>query len=102
MNTETQPNAGRGWLNSPLYMFLLDHMPEYRSKRGGLDVPRFCRELDRSTEGFYKVLRSSRLMPAVAKALCDLANSPENTAALRKAKRKPPTIRDFDTFVYSA
>lgn len=92
------------WATGPLYAFLLEIFPEYRSPSNRFDVKRLHGDLKKSHEAVYKWIRSSRLTPENAQALRDLANTPENTEARRAAgsERLEITIRDFDSFVFAA
>ncbi|AOR76519.1 hypothetical protein [Novosphingobium resinovorum] len=94
--------AGRGlWTDSPLYLHLVQIFPGHLTARGALDVRKLCRDIERSSEGVYKWLRASKLAPGSAKALCNLANTSDNVAALAAVGREPPTIQDFNRYVYA-
>lgn len=96
-------NTGRGgvWTDSELYMFLVNNLPGHLSSRGTLDVKKLKSDVGRSHERVYQWLRDSRLTPDNAKALCSLANTPENLAKLAEIDRQPPSIQDFYRFVFA-
>lgn len=94
------------WSNGALYLFLSKIFPDHQTPYMRLDVRRLRKELQppMSHEGVYRWFRSGRLTPKNARALMDLANTPENVEARSRAGKTPAeiTIRDFDTFVYPA
>lgn len=95
------PAKNGSWKADGVYVFLAKIFPEYRTRRGNLDVPKLCSKLKKSTETIYKWFRSDRLTPANAEAICELVNSDaENVAALARRDREPPKIEDFNRFVY--
>ena len=89
------------WADGPLYTFMMETFPEHRSMYQILDVQRLKRELGRSHERIYQWLRKSKLTPGNARAICELANSEANVAALAKVNRTPPEIHQFNRFVYA-
>lgn len=99
--TNTEIPAGRVWTDSPLYLFMVNIFPGHLTDRNALDVRKLKADLGKSHERVYQWLRTSRLTPANAMAVCKLANSEKNVAALTEAGRNPPEIRDFDRFVYA-
>lgn len=106
--TTAAPSPGRpNWTTGALYNFLMEIFPTHHTRSGILDVKRLTRDLERSHEAIYKWLRKPDdgskgppLTPANARAICSLANTPENVAALAETDRQPPELRDFDRFVY--
>lgn len=96
------PNANHRaeWANSPLYAFLMDTFPLYRNRHGNLDIDRLRRELKRSPEAVYQWLRGRKLKPSMVDSIRALAESQENRVALAGVGRKPPTVSDFNRFVY--
>jgi hypothetical protein len=93
--------AGRVWTDSPLYLYLMQIFPRHVTERGALDVKKLKTDIKRSHERVYQWLRDSKLTPGNAKAICALANTPDNVAALTEAGRTPPVIEDFNRFVYA-
>ncbi|MEG3175806.1 hypothetical protein U1872_06160 [Sphingomonas sp. RB3P16] len=81
------------WKKVGLYVFLLDLFPQHRSSSGLLDVRKLATELGKSHEAVYKWLRKSKISPANADAIRELA-----------IKLYPDTVldrKDFDPFVYA-
>ena len=91
------------WADGPLYTFLSDIFPSYRTVLGKFDVLRLSKELNLSHEAVYKWLRKREgrcLTPQNAQRILELALQDENVDALIKADTPRPIIRDFDVFVY--
>lgn len=88
------------WADSPLYIFLSDIFPTYRTVLGKFDVLRLARDLSLSHEAVYKWLRKGSLSPQNANAVLDLALTLENIDALVASDMPRPELRDFDQFVY--
>ena len=93
------------WADGPLYTFLTDIFPTYRTILGKFDVVRLASEMGLSHEAVYKWLRKREgrcLTPQNAQKILELALEDENVDALLDAGAPRPTIRDFDIFVYGA
>ena len=88
------------WVESPLYLFLNDIFPTYRTVLGKFDVLRLAKELGLSHEAVYKWFRKGTLSPQNANAILDLALTDENVLLLVEKGTTRPEIRDFDEFVY--
>lgn len=90
--------------DGPLYKMLIQVLPIFVrdpfSATPSLNVQELRDAVGKSHEAVYKWLRKSRLTPDNAKHLVNLANRPENLQVLANMRRTPPTIRDFDKFVY--
>jgi hypothetical protein len=89
--------------DGPLYTFLSDVFPTYRTILGKFDVLRMAQELHLSHEAVYKWLRKREgrcLTPQNADRILELALQEANADVLRKTGVPRPTIRDFDIFVY--
>lgn len=88
-----------------LYKKLVEVLPTYVqdpfAAKPSLNVQRLRDAVGKSHEAVYKWLRSSRLTPANAKELVELANREENQKILRTLGRTPPTIQDFMPFVFA-
>lgn len=100
---ETQQNGGvpgrPPWSYGKLYDFIAESLPEYRTKRNVVDVPRLAIEFEKSKEAIYKWFRAGHLTAPNARRLVELVNEPENLAKLQRADRKPPELTDFYEFV---
>lgn len=91
------------WADVPLYAFLSEVFPTYRTVLGKFDVLRMAQDLKLSHEAVYKWLRKREgrcLTPQNADKILELALQDTNADVLRKAGVQRPTIRDFDIFVY--
>ena len=91
------------WADGPLYTFLSEIFPTYRTVLGKFDVLRLAQEMQRSPEAVYKWLRKREgrcLTPQNADRILELALQDDNVDALIAAGDVRPTIRDFDVFVY--
>jgi hypothetical protein len=91
------------WADGPLYTFLTDIFPTYRTVLGKFDVVRLAREMGLSHEAIYKWLRKREgrcLTPQNAERILELALESPNVDALLDSGEPRPTIRDFDVFVY--
>ena len=92
------------WADGPLYTFLNEIFPTYRTILGKFDVLRMAGELRLSHEAIYKWFRKDegrgRLSPSNAERILELALSDTNIEALLASDTQRPTIRDFDVFVY--
>ncbi len=88
------------WADSPLYLFLNDIFPTYRTVLGKFDVLRLAKELSLSHEAVYKWFRKGTLSPQNANVILDLALTEENLVALVDKGTQRPELRDFDQFVY--
>lgn len=91
------------WADGPLYTFLTDIFPTYRTVLGKFDVLRLAREMGLSPEAVYKWLRKREgrcLTPQNAEKILELALDDDNVDALLASDNPRPTIRDFDVFVY--
>jgi|GEM_PF-2228319 len=88
----------------PLYKTLVQVLPIFVlnpfSDTPVLSVPKLRKATGMSHEGVYRWLRKSRLSGEKAGLLLKLANSEENVKVLDALGRTPPSIRDFDPFVY--
>jgi len=93
--TEAQPRLE--WMNTELYRVLSATFPEIRTEQQKvLDVEKLAEEIGMSAEGIYKWFRKGRILsPRGLGKIVELANSPENVAALERAGRTPPTKQDF-------
>lgn len=89
------------WTQSPLYRELLAVFPDYRTKQQNvLDVERIAEQIGMTEEGIYKWLRQGRILSSKGvQKLVELANKPENKAALERRGRTPPTNQDFARFM---
>lgn len=89
------------WTSSALYRTLSATFPGVRTRQQKvLDVEALAGKLGMSREGLYKWLREGRILsPRGASKVVELANTPDNLAALKKAGRKPPTKEDFARFL---
>ena len=91
------------WADGPLYTFLSEIFPTYRTVLGKFDVLRLAQEMGLSHEAVYKWLRKREgrcLTPQNADRILELALQDSNADALVEAGVQRPTIRDFDIFVY--
>lgn len=91
------------WADGPLYTFLSDIFPTYRTVLGKFDVLRLAGDMGLSHEAVYKWLRKREgrcLTPQNAERILELALHDSNVDALIAAVQPRPTIRDFDVFVY--
>ena len=91
------------WADGPLYTFLTDIFPTYRTVLGKFDVVRLAREMGLSHEAIYKWLRKREgrcLTPQNAERILELALEAPNVDLLVHNGDPRPTIRDFDIFVY--
>lgn len=91
------------WADGPLYVFLSDIFPTYRTVLGKFDVLRLAQALGLSHEAIYKWLRKREgrcLTPQNAERILELALDDANVDALLDTSKPRPTIRDFDVFVY--
>ncbi len=90
------------WATQPLHKALVAALPTFVkepfSANPRLDIQKLHRAVGRSHETVYKWLRDGRLNPRNAQKLCDLANTEDNLAVLRRLGRKPPKIQDFQQF----
>lgn len=86
-----------------LYQFLLEILPDHKTKRLALDVKKLREnpQIMKSHEAVYKWVRKNELTPEMAMALCNIANSQENRESLAREGRTPPSIQDFNRFVYT-
>lgn len=101
MTTESAKFARPEWTTEALYALLDRIFPERVTAYNILDIRWLSGELGKSREAVYKWLRDGRLNSRNARAICDLANRPDNLEALGRVDRTPPTLRDFDPFVYA-
>ena len=91
------------WTDGPLYTFLSDIFPTYRTVLGKFDVLRLSKDQGLSHEAVYKWLRKREgrcLTPQNAERILELALEDNNVDALMANDQPRPTIRDFDVFVY--
>ena len=91
------------WADGPLYTFLTDILPTYRTILGKFDVLRLAHEMGLSHEAVYKWLRKREgrcLTPQNAEKILELALDGDNVDRLVANGDPRPTIRDFDIFVY--
>ncbi len=88
------------WAESPLYLYMNEIFPSYRTVLGKFDVHRIARELGYSHEAVYKWFRKGTLSPQNANAIIDLALTDKNVMLLIENGTPRPEIRDFDQFVY--
>lgn len=98
-STETPQRLG--WTGSPLYRELSAAFPEYRTRQQNvLDVERIAVGIGMTEEGVYKWLRQGRILsPRGVQKLVELANQPENLAALERRGRTAPTKQDLARFM---
>lgn len=97
---ETRGVPGRPpWSFGKMYDFIADSLPDFRTKRNVVDVPRLAVEFGISEEAIYKWFRFGRLTARNARRLNDLVNEPDNQAKLKQANRTPPGLNDFYEFV---
>lgn len=91
------------WAGTELYRTLSDTFPTLRTKRQNvLDVEALAAAIEMTNEGVYKWLRAGSILSKKGlEKVIDLANRPENVAALEKAGRTPPTKREFARFLLS-
>ncbi len=88
------------WADGPLYTFLSEIFPAYRTILGKFDVNRLAKDLNFSHEAIYKWLRKGRLAPQNAEKVLELALREDNLDVLLDHGATRPSIRDFDVFVY--
>lgn len=91
------------WQSSPLYRELWNTFPTYRTRQQGvLDVENLAKAIGMTTEGLYKWFRAKRILSRKGlEKLIELANQPENVAALKEAGREPPTKEEFARLMLS-
>jgi hypothetical protein len=89
------------WTTSPLYRELSAAFPEFRTRQQNvLDVERIAAGIGMTEEGVYKWLRQGRILsPKGVQRLVELANQPENLAALERRGRAAPTKDDLAKFM---
>ena len=61
------------WTYGKLYDFLYSALPECRTPRNIIDVPRLATLLNLSKEGFYKILRRGHMPATHARSLHELS-----------------------------
>lgn len=88
------------WAESPLYLFINEIFPTYRTVLGKFDVLRLAGELRLSHEAIYQWFRKGRLSPQNATAILDLALADSNVDILIEKGTQRPNLKDFDIFVY--
>lgn len=102
--TETASES-RAWTSGPLYKYLVQVLPAFVdnpfSADPALNVQKLREATGRSHEGVYKWLRASKLTPAAAKKLIEVAISPTNMDALHRLGRPIPKIEDLHGFVFA-
>jgi len=97
----TEKRALRDWAHGPLYTFLMDTFPTYRTVYELFDVKRFTAEpeIGKSYEAIYKWLRRGKLTIDNARAIISLASRDDNAAVLAAAGRQVPEISDLVRFL---
>jgi hypothetical protein len=100
MQQAAQPGRQDEWKEGGLYMTVLGFLPDFRTKRGKLDVRRLGSRIGKSAEAIYRWFRRDDLLDLDnARALITVASSEENVAALAQLNRRPPTLDDLIKFV---
>lgn len=91
------------WAGTELYKTLSDTFPTLRTKQQNvLDVESLADKIGMTKEGVYKWLRAGSILSKKGLGkIVELANEPENAAALKKAGRTPPTKQDLLRFFLS-
>ena len=69
--THKQPSRDRSF--GPLWDLLFVKFPDHRTSQGILDVPRLAKELGRSPEYVYRMLRPSSMTPEQGLAFTKLS-----------------------------
>lgn len=87
------------WSFGAMYDFIAESLPDFRTKRNVVDVPRLAVEFGISDEAVYKWFRFNRLTAKNARRLHNLSHQPENLAILQQANRTPPELTEFYEFV---
>jgi transcriptional regulator with XRE-family HTH domain len=84
-----------------LYRALTQTFPDFRTRQQKvLDVESLAKAIGMTEEGLYKWLRAGRILSAKGvEKLCQLANTPENVAALDRRGRTPPSKQDLARFM---
>lgn len=71
-DTPKQPSRDRSF--GPLWDLLFAKFPDHRTSQGILDVPRLAKELGRSPEYVYRMLRPSQMTPEQGLAFVKLSD----------------------------
>ena len=95
----------QNWATGPLHQALVAVLPLYVrelfSENPKLDVLKLHKDLGKSHEAVYQWMRVNRLLPRNAQLIVEVANRPDNVAALKMMGRKPPKVEDFSRFVFA-
>jgi hypothetical protein len=91
--------ARKLWAAEPLYIFLDEALPAYRSPKLLLNIPGIARAIGNSPESVFRWFRRGYLTLRVIKKLMPLLESPENQALLEKQGKIAPTEQDLYRFL---
>jgi hypothetical protein len=97
----TLPGRQAPWTTDGLHAKFCEMFPGMRTARGSLDVNALRPGLkNRTREAIYKWFRHDKLPNLdVAREVVRFAAQPENTAALARLDRTPPTLTELLPFV---
>ncbi len=97
MNSAALKRITEKWGEGSLYMFLMEHLPSYRTAYSLLDIHRIADELDLTYQGVYRWMGARRLRPENAELLLKLC-----VAEAGRNAAEAPTIDSFTRFVFPA
>ena len=100
MQEPAQTGRQDEWKEGGLYKTVLGFLPEYRTRRGKLDVRRLGGEIKRSPEAIYRWFRKDDLLDMDnARELIRIAGGDENVRLLAESNRRPPALDELIRFV---
>lgn len=86
------------WPYEPLYKFLSEVLPAWRTPSGILDAVALASEVGVSKEAVYKWFRTGNLPARRARELHDLSQRESNVLALSEEGVEPPELSAFYDF----
>ena len=86
------------WPYEPLYTFLFQALPVWRTPTGILDIVALAQEVAISKEAIYKWFRTGNLPVRRARELHELSQRESNLDALSAEGTEPPQLTAFYEF----